>query len=69
MIANLMNRGREVAAYIASVLTTIFGSLSLNDLAVIVGIFCTVGTFAINAYYKRKDDKREEERHNKYMKT
>ncbi|MFP5942470.1 HP1 family phage holin [Salmonella sp. 741265062_PST] len=31
------------------------GILSLNDWAVIVGILCTVGTFGINWYYKRKE--------------
>lgn len=69
MINALIQRGREIAAYITSVLTSIFGALSLNDIAVLVGIICTVGTFAINAYYKRKENQREEERHNKYMNT
>ncbi|EHC85118.1 Phage protein [Salmonella enterica subsp. enterica serovar Senftenberg str. A4-543] len=31
------------------------GILSLNDWAVIVGILCTVGTFGVNWYYKRKE--------------
>ncbi len=31
------------------------GILSLNDWAVIIGILCTVGTFGINWYYKRKE--------------
>ena len=31
------------------------GILSLNDWAVIIGILCTVGTFGINLYYKRKE--------------
>ncbi|MBA0188276.1 phage holin family protein [Pectobacterium carotovorum] len=35
--------------------TVVFGALSLNDWAIIVGIACTVGTFALNWYYKRKE--------------
>lgn len=34
--------------------TAMFGALSLNDWAIIIGIVCTVGTFALNWYYKRK---------------
>lgn len=33
----------------------VFGALSLNYWAIIVGIVCTVGTFALNWYYKRKE--------------
>ena len=31
------------------------GVLSLNDWAVIIGITCTIGTFGVNWYYKRKE--------------
>ena len=34
--------------------TAMFGALSLNDWAIIIGIVCTVGTFAINWHYKQK---------------
>ena len=34
--------------------TAMFGALSLNDWAIIIGIVCTVGTFALNWYYKQK---------------
>lgn len=27
----------------------------LNEWAVVIGIICTIGTFAINWYYKRQD--------------
>lgn len=31
------------------------GVLSLNDWAIIIGIACTIGTFGVNWYYKRKE--------------
>lgn len=34
--------------------TAMFGALSLNDWAIIIGIVCTVGTFALNWHYKQK---------------
>ncbi len=36
-------------------LTTTIGALSLNDLAMITGIVCTLGTFGVNWHYKRKE--------------
>ena len=35
--------------------TAMFGALSLNDWAIVIGIACTVGTFVINWHYKRKE--------------
>ncbi len=35
--------------------TALVGAMSLNDWAIIVGIICTVGTFGLNWYYKRKE--------------
>lgn len=67
MIATLITRTREAASYVAGILTTIIGGLSLDDIAVIVGIGCTIGTFAVNWYYKRQENKREQERHNLEM--
>ena len=34
--------------------TAMFGALSINDWAIIIGIVCTVGTFALNWHYKQK---------------
>ncbi|HBW3346602.1 MULTISPECIES: phage holin family protein [Klebsiella pneumoniae complex] len=42
-------------AYCWGVFTTTLGALSLDEWAVIIGIFCTVLTAAVNWYYKRKD--------------
>ena len=36
------------------------GALTLNDLAMIVGIATGLGTFIVNWYYKRKEDRRQE---------
>ena len=33
----------------------LIGGLSLSDWAIVIGIACTIGTFAINWYYKRKE--------------
>ncbi|EJN5847209.1 phage holin family protein, partial [Salmonella enterica] len=50
-----MDKIREWFSYSFGGLTAMGGILSLNDWAVIVGILCTVGTFGINWYYKRKE--------------
>lgn len=42
-------------AYTWGLITSVLGVLSLDQWAVIVGIICTVGTFLVNWYYKRKD--------------
>ncbi|HDU8310081.1 phage holin family protein [Morganella morganii] len=43
------------AAYAWGVFTAAFGALSLDQWAVLIGIVCTIGTFAVNWYYKRKE--------------
>ncbi|WP_145507283.1 phage holin family protein [Yersinia alsatica] len=51
-------RMREYSSSIAlwfGGLTTTIGALSLNDLAMITGIVCTLGTFGVNWHYKRKE--------------
>lgn len=35
----------------------LIGGLSLSDLAIVIGIACTIGTFAVNWYYKQKEFK------------
>ncbi|EGY1539111.1 hypothetical protein JHR70_002367 [Salmonella enterica] len=50
-----MDKIREWFSYSFGGLTAMGGILSLNDLAVIIGILCAVGTFGINWYYKRKE--------------
>lgn len=37
-----------------------YGAITLNDVAMVVGIVTGLGTFVVNWYYKRKEDKRLE---------
>ena len=50
-----MNQTSSSVALGTGSATAVFGALSLNDLAIIIGIVCTIGTFSINWYYKRKE--------------
>ena len=45
----------SAAAYGTGTGMILIGGLSLSDLAIVIGIACTIGTFAINWYYKRKE--------------
>ena len=63
-----MEKHSSIRAYLASVGTAIFGGLTLQDVALGVGIITTLGTFAVNWYYKdrehdREEEEREERRH------
>ena len=57
-----MEKHSSIPAYLASVGTAIFGGLTLQDVALWVGIITTMGTFAVNWYYKEREHDREEER-------
>ena len=50
-----MNQTSSSVAVGTGSATAMFGALSINDWAIIIGIVCTVGTFALNWYYKRKE--------------
>lgn len=50
-----MDKIREWLSYWVGGLTAMGGVLSLNDWAIIIGIACTIGTFVVNWYYKRKE--------------
>ena len=52
----------SICAYITSVGTAIFGGLTLQEVALGVGIITTIGTFAVNWSYKDREHDREEER-------
>lgn len=54
----IMERHANAAAQSASIGTGLFGVLSLNEVALIVGIVCSVGTMLINLYYKHKEYQR-----------
>ncbi|WP_140187787.1 phage holin family protein [Providencia stuartii] len=47
-------------SYALGVITTAAGALSLDQWAVLIGIVCTVATFLVNWYYKRKEFKLRE---------
>ena len=57
-----MEKHSSIWAYIASMSAAIFGKLTLQDVAMWVGITTAVGTFAVNWYYKDREHDREEER-------
>ncbi|WP_058912853.1 phage holin family protein [Entomohabitans teleogrylli] len=50
-----MDKYTTGASYGWGSFTTMLGAITLNDWAIIVGIACTLGTFLVNSYYKRKD--------------
>lgn len=50
-----MGKFSSEAAYGAGSFTALFGALSLNDWAILVGIICTVGTFIANLYFRKKE--------------
>ena len=57
-----MEKHSSIFAYITSMGTAIFGGLTLQDVALWVGIITTFGTFVVNWYYKEREHDREEER-------
>lgn len=56
-----MNQASSSIALGTGSATVMFGALSLNDWAIIIGIVCTVGTFALNWHYKRQEFKLKQE--------
>lgn len=46
----------SICAYTASMWGVLVG-ISLNEVAILVGIFTALGTFAVNWYYKHKESK------------
>lgn len=61
-----MEKHSSIWAYLTSVGTAIFGGLTLQDVALWVGIITAVGTFVVNWYYKDREDERAERRHGKH---
>ena len=58
-----MEKHASSASYIMGGSLFSWGTLTLNDVAMIVGIATGLGTFLVNWYYKRKEDKRLEADH------
>jgi len=60
-----MEKHSSVTAYLSGLGTALFGTVTLQEVAIYVGIMTTVGTFFINLYYKRREDRRQEVRYGK----
>lgn len=54
--------GPTASAYSVGLMTALFGGITVQEVAIWVGILCTVGTFVVNSYYKWKEDARQEKR-------
>lgn len=50
-----MNKYTSPVSYFWGAICTLLGALSLNDVAIIVGIILSIATFIINWVYKRRD--------------
>ena len=55
-----MEKHSSVWAYLTSLGTALFGGVTLQAVALWVGIITALGTFLVNWYYKRKEDRRLE---------
>lgn len=54
------DRLRERLTVMWGTFTAAAGALSLGDVAILVGIFCTIGSFVVTWYYKAQDNKRKD---------
>lgn len=50
-----MEKSSGVVSYITAFLTGLFGAVTLQDLALWVGIATALGTFLVNWYYKERE--------------
>lgn len=55
-----MDKYSSPISYFWGAICTLFGALSLNDIAVIVGIILSIATFLVNWWYKRRDANHKE---------
>jgi len=55
-----MERHSSFMSYVTGGGLFSWGTITLNDVAMVVGICTGLGTFLVNWYYKRKEDKRQE---------
>ena len=58
-----MEKHSSVWAYLTSLGTALFGGVTLQHVALWVGIITALGTFLVNWYYKAREDDRAEKRH------
>ena len=58
-----MGKHSSAWAYLAALGTALFGGVTLEHIALWVGIITTIGTFLVNWYYKAREDDRAVKRH------
>ena len=58
-----MQKGFSLASYLSSFISALFGTLTLNDIAILLGIVLAVFTWAVNWLYQFRRDRRDAERH------
>ena len=58
-----MEKHSSAWAYLTALGTALFGSVTIEHLALWVGIITAIGTFLVNWYYKAREDDRAEKRH------
>lgn len=51
------------ASYTSSILSTVGGAMTLNDIAILLGIMFAVLTFVVNWVYQARRDNRDKELH------
>jgi hypothetical protein len=47
--------------------TSIFGWLTANEFAVLIGVAVAIGGFVVNWYYRHKEDRRQQAEHDRRM--
>lgn len=57
-----MEKNTGVVAYVTSLVTAISATVSLEHMALYIGIATSVATFALNWFYKARADKRDQAR-------
>ena len=50
-----MEKHSSACAYLTSLVTAVLGGLTVQELALWVGIVTTLGTFLVNWYYKERE--------------
>lgn len=59
----------STAAYTASAFTAFWGIFTVEAIVAILGLLLGIATFLVNIHYKRKEDRRAEERHQLHLRN
>lgn len=57
-----MEKNASTWSYVTAYVSTAVGGITLDQVALWIGIITAVGTFAVNWYYKARADKRDASR-------